>query len=125
MYKRQDFTHYRLTRPDGTPGQDTEIITWLDDHSRYALHLGAHPQITAPIVLRTFTTAAGLYGYPASTLIDNGMVYTVRFPGCQGPGSMEVPLSRVDRCRRVLHRLELVVVVGLVLDGWDEAEFTV
>ena len=31
---RSDFTHYRLTRPDGTPGADTEIITWLDDHAR-------------------------------------------------------------------------------------------
>ena len=34
---QSDFTHYRLTRPDGSPGSDTEIITWLDDHSRYAL----------------------------------------------------------------------------------------
>ena len=32
-----DFTHYRLTRPDGRPGADTEILTWLDDCSRYAL----------------------------------------------------------------------------------------
>ena len=32
-----DFTHYRLTRPDGTPGADAEILTFLDDHSRYAL----------------------------------------------------------------------------------------
>ncbi|GAA2564877.1 hypothetical protein GCM10010435_41720 [Winogradskya consettensis] len=31
---QSDFTHYRLTTPDGTPGPDTEIITWLDDHSR-------------------------------------------------------------------------------------------
>jgi transposase InsO family protein len=81
---QSDFTHYRLTRPDGTPGADTEIITWLDDHSRYALHLGAHPQITAPIVLATFTTAAAQHGYPASTLTDNGMVYTVRFAGGKG-----------------------------------------
>ena len=28
--------------PDGTPGADVEIITWLDDHSRYALHVTAH-----------------------------------------------------------------------------------
>ncbi|MDR1393988.1 MAG: IS481 family transposase, partial [Bifidobacteriaceae bacterium] len=33
---QSDFTHYRLTRPDGSPGPDTEILTWLDDHSRYA-----------------------------------------------------------------------------------------
>jgi hypothetical protein len=32
-----DFTHYRLS-----PGADTEIITWLDDPSRYVLHASAH-----------------------------------------------------------------------------------
>jgi transposase InsO family protein len=81
---QSDFTHYRLTRPDGTPGHDTEIITWLDDHSRYALHTSAHPCITASIVLQTFTKAAAQHGYPASTLTDNGMVYTVRFAGGKG-----------------------------------------
>ena len=81
---QSDFTHYRLTRPDGTPGRDTEIITWLDDHSRYALHISAHPCITAPIVLATFTATAAQHGYPASTLTDNGMVYTVRFAGGRG-----------------------------------------
>ena len=39
---QSDFTHYRLTRPDGRPGADVEIITWLDDYSRYALHVTAH-----------------------------------------------------------------------------------
>ena len=28
---QSDFTHYRLTRTDGRPGADTEIINWLDD----------------------------------------------------------------------------------------------
>jgi transposase InsO family protein len=81
---QSDFTHYRLTRPDGTPGADVEVITWLDDHSRYALHLSAHPRVTAAIVLATFRQAADLHGYPASTLTDNGMVYTVRFSGGRG-----------------------------------------
>jgi transposase InsO family protein len=84
---QSDFTHYRLTRPGAggpTPGADTEIITWLDDHSRYGLHISAHARITAPIVLATFTKAAALHGYPASTLTDNGMVYTVRFAGGKG-----------------------------------------
>jgi transposase InsO family protein len=75
---QSDFTHYRLTRTDGRPGAEVEIISWLDDHSRYALHLSAHARVTAPIVLTTFTQAADLHGYPASTLTDNGMVYTVR-----------------------------------------------
>ena len=39
---QSDFTHYRLTNPDGTPAR-TEILTWLDDCSRYALSLTATP----------------------------------------------------------------------------------
>ncbi len=70
---QSDFTHYRLAG-----GTDVEIITWLDDHSRYALHLSAHHRVTGPIVLSTFQTAIGEHGCPASTLTDNGMVYTVR-----------------------------------------------
>ncbi len=85
---QSDFTHYRLTHPDGTPGTDVEVITWLDDHSRYALHVSAHHRITANIVLATFTDATGQHGYPASTLTDNGMVYTVRFAGGRGGRSM-------------------------------------
>jgi transposase InsO family protein len=81
---QSDFTHYRLTGPDGRPGPDSEIITWLDDHSRLALHLSAHSRITGPIVLATFGQAAALHGYPSSTLTDNGMVYTTRFAGGRG-----------------------------------------
>ncbi len=50
----------------------------MDDHSRFALRVTAHPKITGKIVVATFHQAAGLHGYPASTLTDNGMVYTVR-----------------------------------------------
>jgi transposase InsO family protein len=71
---QSDFTHYPLA--DGT---DTEIISWLDDHSRYALHVRAYRRITGPIVLTTFRETCSAYGLPASTLTDNGMVYTVRF----------------------------------------------
>jgi transposase InsO family protein len=76
---QSDFTHYRL----GT-GADTEIISWLDDHSRYALHVSAHARITAPIVVATFTRAATEHGYPFSALSDNGTVYTTRFAGGSG-----------------------------------------
>jgi hypothetical protein len=41
-----DFTHYRLARPDGTPGADAEILTFLDDHSRYALSITCHQPVT-------------------------------------------------------------------------------
>ncbi|MEO6500524.1 MAG: IS481 family transposase [Jatrophihabitantaceae bacterium] len=57
---QSDFTHYRLA-----DGADTEIITWLDDHSRI----------------------------PASTLTDNGMVYTVRL--ATGRSGLEAELHRL------------------------------
>jgi transposase InsO family protein len=78
---QSDFTHYRLTRPDGRPGTDTEILSWLDDHSRYGLSVTAHPRVTGPIVLAAFRDAYGQHGIPASTLTDNGMVFTTRLSG--------------------------------------------
>jgi transposase InsO family protein len=81
---QSDFTHYRLTHPDGRPGADVEIISWLDDCTRYALHVTAHHRITTPIVLTTFREALARHGIPASTLTDNGMVYTVRLSGGRG-----------------------------------------
>ena len=81
---QSDFTHYRLTNPDGSPGTDVEVLTWLDDHSRMALHLSAHPRVTGPIVLAAFAQTASRHGYPASVLTDNGMVYTTRFSGGRG-----------------------------------------
>jgi transposase InsO family protein len=75
---QSDFTHYRLTGPDGRPGADVEVITWLDDHSRMALHVSAHVRVTGTIVLDSFRAAIAAHGIPFSTLTDNGMVYTVR-----------------------------------------------
>lgn len=74
-----DFTHYRLA--DGT---DTEILSWLDDHSRYALSVTAHARVTGPIVRDTFRQAVATHGVPASTLTDNGMVFTTRLAGGRG-----------------------------------------
>lgn len=72
---QSDFTHYRLTG-----GNDVEIITWLDDHARYALHISAYPRVTGQIVLATFKSTIAEHGCPASTLTDNGMVYTSATP---------------------------------------------
>ena len=33
---QSDFIHYRLARPDGSPGAGVEILSWLDDCTRYA-----------------------------------------------------------------------------------------
>jgi transposase InsO family protein len=89
---QSDFTHYRLQ--DGArhvtyrggirrieDGTDVEILTWLDDCSRYALSVTAHRPVTGPAVLATFRKTGATYGFPASTLTDNGRVFTVRLFG--------------------------------------------
>jgi transposase InsO family protein len=76
-----DFTHFQLTRPDGRPGPDVEILCWVDDHSRYALSVTGHPRVTGRIVVDVFRQTVAGYGIPASTLTDNGMVFTTRHSG--------------------------------------------
>ncbi|MGV0633399.1 IS481 family transposase, partial [Mycolicibacillus trivialis] len=73
---QSDFTHWTLA--DGT---DTEILNWLDDHSRYLLSCTAHHRVGGPHVVATFTATTVEYGPPAATLTDNGSVYTSRFTG--------------------------------------------
>ena len=46
---QSDFTHWPLAG-----GTDTEILTWLDDRSRYALRVTAHQPVTGPAVLESF-----------------------------------------------------------------------
>jgi transposase InsO family protein len=88
---QSDFTHYPLA--DGT---GTEVLTWLDDHSRLALSITAHRRVTGPIVLAAFRAAAAAYGPPASTLTDNGMVFTTRFSGGRGGrNGLETELRRL------------------------------
>jgi transposase InsO family protein len=74
-----DFTHWWLA--DRT---HVEILNWLDDHARYALSVTAHHRITGPIVLAEFRKACAAHGIPASTLTDNGMVFTTRLSGGKG-----------------------------------------
>jgi transposase InsO family protein len=88
---QSDFTHYPLA-----DGSDIEILTWLDDHSRYALRITAHQPVTAKAVLTEFRNAINKYERPASTLTDNGMVYTVRFAtGRGGRTGFEAELARL------------------------------
>lgn len=74
-----DFTHWWLA--DRT---HTEILCFIDDHSRYALSVTAHHRVTGPIVLSAFRKAYAAHGIPASTLTDNGMVFTTRLAGGKG-----------------------------------------
>jgi transposase InsO family protein len=62
---QSDFTHYPLAG-----GRDAQVLTWLDDHSRYALSVTAHARVTGPAVLGAFRAACRLHGPPASTLTD-------------------------------------------------------
>jgi transposase InsO family protein len=86
-----DFTHYPLSASD-----DAEILSWLDDHARHALSVTAHHRVTGPIVVRTFRAAADEHGLPASTLTDNGMVFTTRLSGGRGGrNAFETELRRL------------------------------
>ena len=73
---QSDFTHWRLH--DGT---DVEILNWLDDHSRLLLSCTVHRPVTGRHVVDTFLACVDVYGAPASTLTDNGRVYTARHGG--------------------------------------------
>jgi transposase InsO family protein len=88
---QSDFTHYPLA--DGT---GAEILSWLDDCSRYALSVTAHRRVTGPIVLASFRETAAEQGIPASTLTDNAMVYTTRYSGGKGGrNAFEAELRRL------------------------------
>jgi transposase InsO family protein len=73
---QSDFIHWQLA--DGT---DVEILNWLDDHSRYLLSCTAHAPVTGDDVVSVFLATVEEHGPPASTLTDNGSVYTSRFTG--------------------------------------------
>ncbi len=73
---QSDFTHWHLA-----DDSDVEIINWLDDHSRFLLAMVVHRRITGRIVIETFTDCVNAFGLPASTLTDNGVVYTTRLIG--------------------------------------------
>jgi transposase InsO family protein len=73
---QSDFIHWQLA--DGT---EVEVLNWLDDHSRYLLSCTAHQPVTGDDVVRVFLDVVEQHGAPASTLTDNGSVYTSRFTG--------------------------------------------
>jgi hypothetical protein len=71
---QSDFTHWRLA-----DGSEVEIISWLDDHSRYLLACTAFGRVAGDDVVATFSAAGDAHGWPAATLTDNGAVW--RFTG--------------------------------------------
>lgn len=76
---QSDFIHWYLAG-----GTEVEIVSWIDDHSRYALGVTACAVTTGEVILATFRAACTQYGVPASVLTDNGLVYTTRFAGGKG-----------------------------------------
>ena len=86
-----DFTHIGLA-----DSSDVEVLCWLDDHARYALSVTAHRRVTGPIVVDVFRQACATHGTPASTLTDNGMVFTTRLAGGRGGrNGFETELARL------------------------------
>jgi transposase InsO family protein len=71
---QSDFTHWQLA-----DGSEVEILNWLDDHSRYLLAAIAYHRVAGPDVVASFIDTIHTHGLPASTLTDNGSVYTARF----------------------------------------------
>ena len=74
-----DITHIFLA--DGTR---VDVLDFLDDHSRYLLSITAASSFTGPQVAAELTRLITTYGPPASTLTDNGLVFTARLAGRKG-----------------------------------------
>ena len=70
---QSDFTHWRLA-----DGSDTEILDYIDDHSRFLISIRAYRRVTGRIVANQFTEACEEHGRPQSSLTDNGLVFTTR-----------------------------------------------
>ena len=87
---QSDFIHWRLQ--DGT---EVEILNWLDDHSRYLLSCTAHTPVSGDDVVSTFLAVIDDHGAPASTLTDNGRVYTARFGGGRNAFEYLLPILGV------------------------------
>jgi transposase InsO family protein len=87
---QSDFIHWRLA--DGT---DVEVLNWLDDHSRYLLSCTVHEPVTGDDVVSVFLGLIEGYGPPASTLTDNGSVYTSRFTGGRNAFEYVLPLLAI------------------------------
>jgi transposase InsO family protein len=87
---QSDFMHHRLA-----DGSDVEVLGWLDDHSRLLLSATAHQPVTGDVVVATFLDVIDVYGTPASTLTDNGRVYTARFGGGRNAFEYLLPILGV------------------------------
>jgi len=81
---QSDVTHYWLGPWRNDQTNRAEILTWLDDHSRYITSLTAHLPVNGDTVTNTLKHASQQHGTPASILTDNALIYTTRFSGGRG-----------------------------------------
>jgi transposase InsO family protein len=89
---QSDFMHHRLA-----DGSDVEVLSWLDDHSRFLLACSAHQPVTGDVVVSAFLELVDQFGAPASTLTDNGRVYTARFGGGRNAFEYLLPILGVQQ----------------------------
>jgi transposase InsO family protein len=68
-----DVTH--VTLEDGAV---FEVLNMIDDHSRLCVASRAFVTVKATDVVRTLHRSAEIWGYPASMLTDNGLVFTAQ-----------------------------------------------
>ena len=87
---QSDFIHWRLANET-----DVEVLNWLDDHSRYLLSCTTHQPVRGDDVVAVFLGLIDEYGTPASTLTDNGSVYTSRFTGGRNAFEYVLPILGV------------------------------
>lgn len=74
-----DITHLFLSE-----GTRVEVLDFLDDHSRYLPSVTVRPAFSGLHVAAEFERLIGIFGPPASTLTENGLVFTARLAGRKG-----------------------------------------
>jgi putative transposase len=53
-----------------------KLVCWIDDYSRFVVHIEAFDNERLPVLEQTLTRAIVKYGKPESVLVDNGKIYS-------------------------------------------------
>jgi transposase InsO family protein len=67
-----------MTHVEFGDGQLYEVLNMIDDHSRLCVASRAMKTVKGPDVVRVLHKAAETWGYPASFLSDNGLIFTTQ-----------------------------------------------
>ena len=81
-------------------GSEAEVVTGVDDQSRYCVIASVAQRATGRAVCLAFASALLEFGVPEEVLTDNGKQFTARF----GNGG-EVMFDRICRENGIVHRL--------------------